>query len=77
MIINLLKDRDKSIDLIQSILKSKEVKNISKKSIEIVANFVIAFRNNQRKIKKANSNKEYYNCYKLGYFGHNYSFPDK
>lgn len=68
---NLLEAGDKSIDQIQSILQSKEVKNISKQATGIVTNAAISFKNNQRTKKKANSNEKCYNYYRLGHFGCN------
>lgn len=66
------------IDQIHSILQSKNIKNIGKKAIKRgTGNRVMAFRDNNIVKKNANNYKEYYNNHKLGYFGKNYSLPNK
>ncbi len=74
---NLLEVKNKSINEIQSILQSKETKNISKQATGVVANVVILFRNNQGMKKKANSNEKCYNCHKFGHFGRNYQLLNR
>lgn len=70
-ITSLLETEDKTIDQIQSILHSKEVKNLSKRATKNIGDLLIAFRDRDRGIfskRKANSNGKCYNCYKLRYF---------
>lgn len=71
---SLLEAGDKTIDQIQSILQSKEAKNISKRTTGAVGDLAMAFRDGKR---KANSDDEYYNCHKLGHFGRDCSLSDK
>ncbi len=65
---SLLETGDKMIDEIQSILQSKEAKNLSKQATGDTGDLAMAFRDKGPK-KKANSNDEYYNCHKFGRFG--------
>lgn len=74
---SLLEAKDKSIDQIQSILQSREAKNISKQSTGVVADAAMSFRDNQGTKKKAKSNEECYNCHRLGHFGCDCLFPDR
>ncbi len=60
----LLESGDKTIDQINSILQSKEAKNISKRTTGAVRDLAMAFLD--RKIK-ANSDEEWYNCHQLGH----------
>lgn len=58
--VSLLEIGDKTIDQIQSILQSKEAKNISKQATgKGISNHAMAFRNNNALKKKANSYEEY------------------
>lgn len=68
-IISLLKFEDKRIDLIQSILQLKKVKNIGIWAIRVIKNLTIAFKNNNNP-EKVNKDDKCFNYYKLGYFGH-------
>ena len=75
---SLLKIRDKTIDQSESILQSKEAKNISKQATEEgIGNLAMAFKNNNASKKKTNSHKECYNYHKLGHFGRDCSLPDR
>lgn len=75
---SLLETGDEMIDQIQSILQSKEARNISKRATgEGIDNLAMAFRNNNAPKRKANSHKEYYNCHKLGHFGRDCPLPDR
>ncbi len=69
---SLLESDDKTIDQIQRILQSKEAKNISKRITGAVGKLVIALKDRKR---KANSDKECYNCHKFG--GRDCLLPDK
>lgn len=71
---SLLEAGDKTIDQIQSILQSKEAKNISKRTTGAVGDLAMAFRDGKR---KANSDDECYNWHKLGHFGRDCPLPDK
>lgn len=65
---SLLETSDKIINLIQSILQSKKVKNINKQAIRLSAgNFFIAFRAEKPK-KMASGGNKCYNCHKFGHF---------
>lgn len=80
IMVSFLKTKNKTIDKIQSILQSKKAKNISKHAIKVTKNLVMAFkdRNNTNFFEeKVNSNKKYFNYYKLGYFGKNSSHFNK
>ena len=67
---SLLESGDKTIDQIQSILQSKEAKNISKRAIGVTGDLAMAFRDSNGPKKKAHKDEECFNCHKLGYFGH-------
>ncbi len=71
---SLLESGDKTIGQIQSILQSKEAKNISKRTTGAVGDLAMAFRDGK---KKANSDEECYNCHKLGHFGRDFLLPEK
>lgn len=75
-IASLLETGDKTIDQIQSILQSKEAKNLSKQATGDTGDLVMAFRDKRPK-KKANTDDEYYNCHKFGHFGRNCFLPDR
>lgn len=64
------------IDLIQSILQSKEAKNLSKQAIRDTSNLAMAFKDKRFK-KKANSDNQYYNYYKFGHFGRDSFLPKR
>ena len=64
-----LKSGDKTIDQIQSILQSKEAKNISKWATGVTSDLAIAFRDSNGPKKKAQKDEECFNYHKLGYFG--------
>ena len=74
---SLLETGDKTIDQIQSILQSKEAKNLSKQATGSTGNLAMAFRDKSGSKKKANSNDECYNCHKLGHFGRDCSLPNR
>lgn len=74
---SLLKTGDKTIDQIQSILQSKEAKNLSKRATGGIGDLAMAFRDKSGPKKKANSNDECYNCHKLGHFGRDCSLPNR
>lgn len=74
-IASLLKTGDKTIDQIQNILQSKEVKNLSKRGTGAIGDLAILFCNHDwNRKRKVNTNNKYYNCHKLGHFGQNYFF---
>ena len=68
---SLLENRDKTINRIQSILQSKEAKNISKQTTGVVGNLAMSYKqnNNWSLKKKAHPDKEYFNCHELGHYG--------
>lgn len=72
---SLLETGNKIIDQIQSILHLKEAKNLSKRAIKAIGDLFMAFcdRNCDRK-REANTDNEYYNCYKLRHFSRNCPF---
>ena len=69
---------DKTLDQIQSILQSKEAKNISKRVTRGTGNLAMVFKDSSNTSKrKANSLKKYYNGHNLGQFGRDCPLPDK
>ncbi len=74
---SLLETSDKIIDQIQSILQSKEAKNLNKRATGDTDNLAMAFRDKEGPKRKANSNDECYNYHKLGYFGKDYFLLNK
>lgn len=74
---SLLKTGDKTIDQIQSILQSKEAKNLSKRAIGDIGNLAMASKDKGRPKRKANSNNECYNCHKFGYFEQDCLLPNR
>lgn len=67
---NLLKSSDKTIDQIQSILQSKEVKNLSKQSngaIEDIAIVVKDSRKSKTIIEPVTNDSKCFNCHRVGY----------
>ena len=66
-ITSLLEMGDKIIDQIQSILKSKETKNLSKGVARATNDLVMTFRDKDIP-KKANSDNECYNYHKFNHF---------
>ncbi len=75
-IASLLETSGKTIDKIQSILQSKEVKNLSKQATGDTGDLTMAFRDKGPK-RKANSDDECYNCHKFGHFGWNCFLLDR
>ena len=74
---SLLESGDKTIDQIQSILQSKEAKNISKRATGVTGDLAMAFRDSNGPKKKAYRDEEYFNCHKLGHFGRDCRQPDR
>ena len=68
---------NKMINQIQSILQSKKAKNISNRVIGAIGDLAITFRDDSGYKRKANKDKECYNCHKLGHFRHDCRQPDK
>lgn len=76
--VSLLETGDKTIDEIQSILQSKEAKNISKRAIGGTGDLAMAFRENNNMFKrKVSSHEKCSNCHELGHFGRDCPQPDK
>lgn len=63
-IVSLLESSNKIIDQIQSILQSKEAKNLSKRSTGAVSDLAMAFRDNKRKVVNKD---ECFNCHQVGH----------
>lgn len=75
---SLLEAGDKTIDQIQSILQSKEAKNISKRATGGgTGDLAMAFGDKNAPKRKANSHDECYNCHKLGHCGRDCPLPDR
>ena len=76
--VNFLETRNKSIDKIQSILQSKETKNMSKRTIGGMGELTMIIKDNINSLKrKANSNKKCFNYHKLGHFERDCPYLDK
>ena len=75
---SLLETGDKTIDEIQSILQSKEAKNLSKRATGNTGELAMAFRDKGAPGKrKATNEYECYNCHKFGHFGRDCFLPDR
>lgn len=74
---SLLETGDKSTNEIQSILSSKEVKNISKHTIKGTKKLTMVFKNNNGLKQKVFSCKDCFNYYELGYFRRDYFHYNK
>ncbi len=86
---SLLETGDKSINEIQEILCSAEAKNLSKRATGITGDLAMSFRGPPRGYssysgakRKANSDKQCFNCHKFGHFGRdcdqrNRRYPDE
>ena len=75
-ITSLLEMGDKTIDQIQSILKSKKAKNLSKQVTRVTNNLVMTLRDKDIS-KKANSDNECYNYHKLNHFRQDCSLSNR
>lgn len=77
---SLIETDDKMIDEIQSILQSKEAKNISKQVIGNKGDLAMVFRDGDSSTapkKMIHSYKECYNCHKLEHLGRDCPLSDK
>lgn len=79
---SLLESGDKTIDQIQSILQSREAKNISKRTTGAVGDLAMSLRNNNNYYqngtkRKANSDEECFNCHKFGHYARDCNVPNK
>lgn len=74
--VSLLKTGDKTIDQNQTILQSKEAKNLSKHATGDTGDLAIAFRDKSPS-KKANSDDKCYNYYKYRHFRRDYFLPER
>lgn len=75
-IASLLETGDKTIDQIQSILQSKDAKNLSKRAIGDTRDLTMAVRN-KRPRRNARNNNKCYNCHKLRQFGRDCFLPNR
>ena len=76
-IASLLETGNKTINQIQSILQSKEAKNLSKRATGDIGILAMTFKDKNGPKRKANNDNECYNCYKLGHFGQDCSLPNR
>ena len=74
---SLLETSNKTIDQIQSILQSKEAKNLSKRATGDIGDLAMVFRDKGGPKQKANSDDKYYTCHQLVDFGRDCFLPDK
>ena len=76
---SLLETGDKIINQIQSILQSKQVKNISKQTTGVVRDLAMSYKqnNNYSLKKKAHPNEKCFNYHELGHYGRDYPYVNK